>query len=44
MIYSVSVKFRVSKELLMKLAKKRKKNTLDDYINELILRDIDALK
>lgn len=43
MNYSATIKFCISKETLKKLQQKRKVRSLDDYINQLILNDIDKL-
>lgn len=44
MTFNAQVRFKISKDILMKISKKRKCNTLDDYINKLISEDIDRLK
>ncbi len=43
MNYSAIVKFSVSKDVLKKLSSKRKAKSIDDYINQLIMMDIDRL-
>jgi|MDTC01.3.fsa_nt_gb hypothetical protein len=43
MYYSSTIRFSVSKELLKKLQQKSKAKTIDDYINQLVMRDIDKL-
>ena len=43
MNYSATIKFSVSKEVLKRLAQKRKAKSIDDYINMLIMNDIDRL-
>jgi hypothetical protein len=44
MTFNSQVRFQISKEILMNISKKRKCKTLDEYINKLILEDIDKLK
>lgn len=43
MNYSATIRFSVSKEVLKRLAQKRKAKSIDDYINMLIMNDIDRL-
>ena len=43
MTYTASVRFSVSKETLKKLQSKRKAKSIDDYINMLVMNDIDRL-
>lgn len=43
MNYSATIKFDVSKEVLKKLAQKGKARSIDEYINQLIMKDIDRL-
>lgn len=44
MTFNAQVRFQISRDILMKISKKRKCNTLDEYINKLISEDIDKLK
>lgn len=43
MNYFSTVRFQVSKEILKKLVSKSKSKSIDDYINQLIMKDIDKL-
>lgn len=44
MTFNAQVRFNISRDILIKISKKRKCNTLDDYVNKLISEDIDKLK
>lgn len=44
MTFNAQVRFQISRDILMKISKKRKCNTIDEYINKLISEDIDKLK
>ena len=41
--YSATVRFCVSKDVLKKLQSKSKSKSIDDYINTLIMKDINRL-
>jgi len=41
--HSATVRFCVSKDVLKKLQSKSKSKSIDDYINTLIMKDIDKL-
>jgi hypothetical protein len=43
MNYTATIRFSVSKEVLKKLAQKRKAKSIDDYIMMLVMNDIDRL-
>ena len=43
MNHSQTIRFSVSKELIKKLQQKRKAKSIDDYINMLVMNDIDKL-
>jgi len=43
MTYSQQIRFQMNKDILLKLSKKRKLRTIDEYINQLISEDIDKL-
>jgi len=41
--YSATIKFCVNKDVLKKLQSKSKSKSIDDYINTLIMKDINRL-
>ena len=43
MNHTQTIRFSVSKELIKKLQQKRKAKSIDDYINMLVMNDIDRL-
>ena len=43
MNHTQTIRFQVTKELLKKLQSKKKAKSIDDYINQLVMKDIDLL-
>jgi len=43
MTHTQTIRFQITKELLKKLQSKKKAKSIDDYINQLVMKDIDLL-
>jgi len=41
--HTQTIRFQITKELLKKLQSKKKAKSIDDYINQLVMKDIDLL-